>query len=311
MERTEHSTLLPRGHQERGMASRAVLLLLCVGRVWAVSVGSAAAAWGTAIGAVHHLLEPPRTLRTSAALEQLANTRIAGPDANDILAYVARPPAAPDGEELPVLVMIHEFFGLSDSIAAKARLFAKELNCLVIAPDTFRGVTTSFIPQAIWLALSTPQDRVNRDLDAVIEWAGSAAGADVTRVAVLGFCYGGGKAIRYTTQVRPGAATVVYYGTPLTSSSDVASLRAPVCGVFGANDVQIPPPAVNAFRDALSEAQIEHEVVSYAGVGHAFFSDVRQVEREEMPVVAAYKQSTDFLRRFFSSGTAGSGEGGK
>ena len=100
--------------------------------------------------AVHHLLEPPRTLRTSAALEQLANTRIAGPDANDILAYVARPPAAPDGEELPVLVMIHEFFGLSDSIAAKARLFAKELNCLVIAPDTFRGVTTSFIPQAIW-----------------------------------------------------------------------------------------------------------------------------------------------------------------
>lgn len=137
----------------------------------------------------------------------------------------------------------------------------------MIAPDTFRGVTTSFIPYAIWLALTTPQERVNRDLDDVLTWAASAecarvAGvlADTKRVAVCGFCYGGGKAIRYTTQARPEAATVVWYGSPLTNTEDLARLRAPVCGVFGVDDRQIPQPLVNSFREALESADVEHEV---------------------------------------------------
>jgi carboxymethylenebutenolidase len=120
---------------------------------------------------------------------------------------------------------------------AKAQLFADELGCLVIAPDTFRGVSSTFIPQCIWLALSTPQQRVNDDLDDAIAWAVAEAPrvagvvADPKRVAVLGFCYGGGKALRYTTQARPDAATVVWYGNPLYSADELKVLKAPVCGV--------------------------------------------------------------------------------
>lgn len=187
------------------------------------------------------------------------------------------------------------------------QLFADELDCLVIAPDTFRGVTTSFIPYAIWLALTTPQARVNRDLDDVLAWAASAecgrvAGvlADTKRVAVCGFCYGGGKAIRYTTQARPDAATVVWYGSPLTNPDDFASLRAPVCAVFGVDDQQIPQRLVSAFREALESADVEHEVMSYYGAGHAFWSDVGQVEREEMPVIAGYRLTTTFLKGFYA-----------
>ncbi len=62
----------------------------------------------------------------------------------------------------------------------------------------------------------------------MVSWARNEAKADTKRVAVLGFCYGGGKALRYTTQARPSAATVVYYGRPLTDPSELAPLQAPV-----------------------------------------------------------------------------------
>ena len=70
-------------------------------------------------------------------------------------------------------------FALPRAVVAKAQLFADELGCLVIAPDTFRGVSSTFIPQCIWLALSTPQQRVNDDLDDAIAWA--VAEADCER----------------------------------------------------------------------------------------------------------------------------------
>ena len=143
-------------------------------------VGSAASAWTAAVSAAHHLTEPPSVLRSST-LADLANVKIAGRE-SEILAHVALPSEPPATGPLPVLILLHEFFGLSvtahlprisfasqcshrvfesrpwqESIVAKAQLFADDLDCLVIAPDTFRGVSTSFIPQAIWLALSTPQ----------------------------------------------------------------------------------------------------------------------------------------------------------
>jgi len=267
-------------------------------------VGGAASAWTAAVSAAHHLRESPSALRSST-LEDLANVKISGSE-SEILAHVALPSEPPVTGPLPILILLHEFFGLSESIVAKAQLFADDLECIVIAPDTFRGVSTSFIPKAIWLALSTPQDRVNRDLDDVLAWAaspecGRVAGvmADPKRVAVLGFCYGGGKAIRYTTQSRRDAATVVWYGNPIVNSDELKPLRAPVCAVFGAEDLQIPQPMVNKFRAALEEADIEHEVMSYYGAGHAFWSDVAQVEQEEMPVIAGYRLTTNFLRGYF------------
>ena len=179
------------------------------------ATSAAAGAWTTVAGAVAHALEP-RDMLQSSSLEELTNVRIDGPD-SELLAHVALPDTPPEGAPLPVLILIHEFFGLNEGIIAKANLFANELDALVIAPDTFRGVSTTFIPRAIWLALSTPQERVNRDLDAWLSWASSpecarVAGvlADTKRVAVLGFCYGGGKAIRYTTQSRTDAATVLW-----------------------------------------------------------------------------------------------------
>ena len=250
--------------------------------------------------AVQHLMDRPQIFRAAPDLDALTNVQIPRSDGGNLAAFAARPSHSDSGA-LPILLVIHEFFGLTDSVVAKAQAYADELGCLAIAPDTFRGTTTSFIPKAIWLALSTPQERVDSDLDDVVGWASDQPGIDATRVGVLGFCYGGGKALRYVAGTRPDAASVIFYGNPLTRAEDLAALRAPVCGVFGQLDPQIPPPLVDGFRRALAAAGVQHEVVAYEGVGHAFWSDVQQIEREEMPQLAAWRLTTNFLRTFFES----------
>ena len=79
-----------------------------------------------------------------------------------------------------------------------------------------------------------------------------------------------------------------------------------MCGIFGVDDPQptTNQAAANRFRVALEEAGVEHEVVSYNGVGHAFWKDMGQIEREEMPQIAAWRLSTTFLRNFFENKTS-------
>jgi len=218
-----------------------------------------------------------------------------------VLAFVAKPNSETAGP-LPVLVMLHEFFGLSSSIVGRAQLLADDLGCAVIAPDTFRGETTTFIPRAIWLALTTPQERVNADLENVLRWAETQEDMDTSRLAVMGFCYGGGKAIRFTTEKRQDAATCIYYGSPVLDKNVLARLRAPVLAHYGTADFQFPSQTIAAFKEALEAARIEHEVATYEGAGHAFWTDAREIERGKMPQQAAYELTTAFLSRFFRGG---------
>ena len=180
------------------VAMKALFVLLLLPSTHSIALR---AAWGRAVGVVapvvHHIVEPHQLQSTT--LDRLTNVAIPSDEGREVLAFTARPTDGSTGPR-PVLVLLHEFFGLSESIVDKAQGLADELDCLVVAPDVFRGVTTDFIPRAIWLALSTPQPRVNADIDAVLRWAAAQDDVDAERVAVMGFCFGGGKAIGYTTQ---------------------------------------------------------------------------------------------------------------
>ena len=249
-----------------------------------------------------HLLNPP--LHAAVQLADLANVRIPGPPGSsfDIAAYKAAPSSGGEGGH--TIILLHEFFGLNPSIVEKAKGLADDLGCEVVAPDIFRGQNTDFIPKAIWLALTTPQDRVNADLDAVcayLEDTRSAGdkGKGKGKLAVMGFCLGGGKAIRYTTVRRPEAATVIFYGSPLTDVNRLRKLKGPVCGIFGSKDAQFPAALLHQFKTSLNEAGVESDVQIYDGVGHAFWTEMEQVRRGEQPQTDAYEQCTSFLRKFF------------
>ena len=224
-------------------------------------------------------------------LDALTNTTIPGVNGGpDVRAYVAKP----EGEgPFPTVIMIHEFYGLREAIVGKADLLAQE-GYLVIAPDTFRGSTTSLIPRAIYQVITTKPEDVNADLDSVYAWLESQPDVDAKRIAIAGFCYGGRSSLAYSLHNNKLAATVIFYGSPVTDVAVLKTLPGPVLGIFGGADQSIPVEEVTAFDEALTEANVQHEITIYDGQPHAFVEGVDGIKSDEVQG-AAWAQMLAFL----------------
>ena len=208
-------------------------------------------------------------------LDSIANITIPGTgEAPDVRAYVAQP----EGEgPFPTVIMIHEFWGLNEAIVSKADLLAEE-GYFVIAPDTFRGSTTGWVPRAIYQVISARPENINTDLDSVYAWLESQPGVDAGRIAIAGFCYGGRTSLGYSLHNNQLAATVIFYGSPETDPAILKTLPGPVLGIFGGADQSIPVEQVNAFDAALSEAGVSHEITIYEGQPHAFVGNAQEIK---------------------------------
>ncbi|MDA0699720.1 MAG: dienelactone hydrolase family protein [bacterium] len=226
------------------------------------------------------------------AVEAVANVALRGPD-GPLHAYVARP-ATGEGP-FPLVVMIHEFWGLDAATTGKADLLAQD-GYVVVAPDLMRGRTTRWLPSAIWQTLRTPDERVRAHLDATVAAFATDAAVDVERLAVMGFCFGGRMSLRYALERPAVVATGVFYGNVEGDPDALRRLGGPVLGVFGADDGSIPLAEVAAFERGLAAAGVAHEVRVFDGVGHAFVTTAEAIAAD--PVQGeAWALLRAFLRR--------------
>ncbi len=208
-------------------------------------------------------------------LVAVSNTTVPGVNGGpDVRAYVAKPDGA---GPFPAVIMIHEFWGLNESIIGKADLLAEE-GYLVIAPDTFRGSTTTWIPRAIYQVISSKPENVNADLDSVYAWLEAQTDVASDRIAIAGFCYGGRTSLVYSLHNNRLTATVIFYGSPETDAEILKTLPGPLLGIFGGADQSIPVETVNAFDTALTQAGIPHEITIYEGQPHAFVRDAEGIK---------------------------------
>ncbi len=204
----------------------------------------------------------------------VTNTTIPGVGGGpDVRAYIARP----QGEgPFPTVIMIHEFFGINESIVGKADGLAEE-GYLVVAPDTFRGSATSWIPRAIYQVITNTPEQVNADLDTVYAWLETQPDVAQDKVGIAGFCYGGRASLLYSLHNNRMATTVVFYGSSETDPAVLKNLPGPVLGIFGGADASIPLEEVGAFEAGLQAAGIPHEITVYEGQPHAFVTDIDSI----------------------------------
>jgi carboxymethylenebutenolidase len=175
-------------------------------------------------------------------------------------------------QKVPVVILIHEIFGLSDW----AKEMADELagaGYIVVAPDLLSGAgpsgggTDSFSgTDAVTKAVSgLNPDQVTADLDAAADYAEKIPAGN-GKIATVGFCWGGGKSFAFATHRRDLAGAFVFYGP---GPSDVASIVAPVYGFYAGNDARIGA-TIPGTVDAMKAAGKKYEPVTYDGAGHGF-----------------------------------------
>ena len=196
----------------------------------------------------------------------------------------------------PVVLVISEIFGVHEHIADVARRLARR-GYMAIAPELFerQGDAGSYGEIAKLIAEVTskvPDEQVMRDLDACVDWA-QGQGADIGRLGITGFCWGGRITWLYAAHNAAVKAAVPWYGSLVGNRSalspkhpiDLAGqLLAPVLGLYGGQDPGITLQNVDLMRAALSQGSVaarRSQIHVYPDAPHAFNADYRTSYRKD------------------------------
>ena len=173
----------------------------------------------------------------------------------------------------PVVLIIHEIFGLTDWAQELADEVAAA-GYIAVAPDLLSGMgpnggrTKDFPPGGATEAVShLNPDQIAADLNAVADYALKIP-ASSGKLFVAGFCWGGGQSFRFATNRSDLAAAFVFYGVPPTPDA-MARITAPVYGFYAGNDTRIGATVQDAIQQ-MKTAGKTYEPVTYDGAGHGF-----------------------------------------
>ena len=230
------------------------------------------------------------TLTTNQAGLSAGEIQIRTSDGH-IPAYRAKPER---GTALPIVLVVQEIFGVHEHIKDICRRFAK-LGYLAIAPELYarQGDVSklSSIDDIITKVVSiVPDAQVLADLDAAVVWAKESGEGNVDKLGITGFCWGGRIVWLYAAH-NPGLkAGGAWYGRLVGKPSALqpnhpidhaSSLKAPVLGLYGAEDSGIPLDTVEQMKQALQSVGSPSRIVIYPKTPHGFYADYRPSYRKE------------------------------
>jgi carboxymethylenebutenolidase len=245
-------------------------------------------------------------------------------DANGLIAGEVKIPVA-DGEipayrampdqknkEFPVVLVVHEIFGVHEWIQDVCRRLAK-LGYMAIAPSLYarQGDVTQMkeIRDIISKVVAkTPDAQVMTDLDATVAFAKKNNG-NTKKLSITGFCWGGRIVWLYAAHNKNVDAGAAWYGGVVASEDrpknplqptmplDVAKdLRVPVLGLYGALDKGIPLNTVQQMQEELKKGKPKSEIVVFPNADHGFLADYRPSYNKES-AEDAWKKMLEWFRK--------------
>jgi carboxymethylenebutenolidase len=225
--------------------------------------------------------------------------KYASTDGTAISAYITRPKG---NEAHPAVLVIHEWDGIKEQIRDVARKLAKA-GYVALAPDLLSryGGTSSFSTEEAAIAAGRKLDdeMITKDLTGGVTYLKGQSFVRANRIGVIGFCWGGGKALLFTTRSKDLSASVIYYGSNPSNLEDVKNISAPVLGQYGGADERITS-AVPKLDDAMKKYGKSFEYKVYPGAPHAFNSDVSPSYREDA-AKEAWNRTLEFFKMHLQS----------
>ncbi|MBI3850966.1 MAG: dienelactone hydrolase family protein [Verrucomicrobia bacterium] len=209
-------------------------------------------------------------LAKSSRHQEWVNVKHGSREVNSFIVY----PEVKD--KATAVVVIHEIFGLSDWARCVTDELA-EAGYIAIAPDLLSGSASggggtaeliksgAEVGQAI---RKLPPDQITADLNAVVEYVSKLPACN-GKVAVAGFCWGGGQTFRFATNNKDVKAAFPFYGTGPDKEEDIARIKAPVYGFYAGNDARVNA-TIPTSTELMKKAGKTYEPVTYDGAGHGF-----------------------------------------
>lgn len=213
-------------------------------------------------------------------------------DGKEVSGYLAMPR---DGEKSPGVVLIHEWWGLTDHIRRLADLLAEE-GFRVLVPDLYDGEAAKIgdVEKASALASKLDFDDATKQTVAGAVRHLKERGGAGTRCAILGYCMGGAIAIKAAVEVRELDAAVSFYPTNPNGVADARLIRVPFLIHVSRVDEYTTQEQYDEFEKKLKAGGVHHEVYRY-DAQHAFMNDERPDKYDAHAAKIAWDRTLRFL----------------
>ena len=222
------------------------------------------------------------------------------PDGQSVEGYLAEPAA---GAKAPGVVVIQEWWGLSDQIKGVAERLAKA-GYRALVPDLYRGKSTLDAKEAEHLMSGLNfGDAAGQDVRGAVQHLKASGSA---KVGVTGFCMGGALTVLAAVNVPEADAHVPWYGFPPLEYVDASKIKAPLLGHYATEDQFFPVDKLDELEQKLRAAGVKFEFHRYAAK-HAFANEdanarnLPPLEYNPQAAALAWKRTMEFLDRQLKS----------
>ncbi len=204
--------------------------------------------------------------------------------------------AIPEGGHGPATIVMQEWWGVDGHIRSICDRFAAE-GFFALAPDLFRGETTTQPSEAEQKMMALSMDRAEKDMCGAADYLRSQPGFEGSGVASVGFCLGGGLSVWAAATCPSITAAVSYYYVMPHGKPDFSKIHGPVLGHFGTADEFVGVDDAKALESELLDAGVEVTFHYYEGAGHGFFNDTNRLGTyDEVQAQTSWERTVSFLR---------------
>ena len=211
------------------------------------------------------------------------------PDGKEARGYLANPSA---GESAPGIVVIQEWWGLTDQVKGVCDRYAAE-GYRALAVDLYDGTVTKDPDEAGKLMNST------NFIEAAEQYVGGAVdhlkATGSSKVAVTGFCMGGAVTVISAVKVPQADAAACFYGIPPASVADPKDIKIPFIGHFADHDEFFSADMTSALEEGLKAGGAKATVYRY-DAQHAFANEQRPEVYNEAAAKQAWERTISFLK---------------
>lgn len=202
--------------------------------------------------------------------EKIVSMHAAYKSGNEIVdGFISRPN---DSGPRPTIVLIHGYRGVDAGQRAVTRRFAQE-GFVCLSPDLFHGKLYSTPESCAFAKTSLDVRRATEKIVDSVPYLRKLPFVGQKKIAVLGFCMGGGLALYALAKSRSFAAGVIYYQSLFPDPEELKTIRAPLQCHCGTEDANTTAAEIEMFRTALDRYGKKYEIHMYEGAGHAFLNN--------------------------------------
>lgn len=233
--------------------------------------------------------------------------RANGVTLNGYLAWDANQPTSRPG-----VMVVHEWWGQTDYIRARARMLA-ELGYTGFAVDMYGNGKTAANPTEAGKLMTEVLDNMNEGyarFTAAREQLEAHPGTDPTRTAAIGYCFGGAVVLEMARRGLDLKGVASFHGNLATQRpAKPDTIKARILVLHGADDVLIPQEQVDAFKTEMRTARAQMTFIGYPGALHGFTNPAATENGKKYGLPLAYNEAVDkkswnelrtFLKEVFS-----------